>query len=437
MRSLWHSQTQLPNFPELSGNKNTDVLIIGGGIAGIITAYLLQQSGVDCILVEKDRLCSGTTGNTTAKITYQHGLIYQDILRSYGIKKAQHYLLANKAAFDMYSALCKKIDCNFEHKDNYVYTFRDKKKLKDEIYALGKIGFDAKLCDSLPLPFNNAGAVRFPGQAQFSALKFLSHIVSGLGIYENTHVREMIGSTAITDRGRIRANKVVVTTHFPFINKHGCYFLKLYQHRSYVIALENARELNGMYVGASLTSISFRNYNGFLLIGGAGHRTGYPDGGWEKLRRFAKHYCPESTVRYMWAAQDCMSLDGIPYIGHYSPNTPDMYVATGFNKWGMTGSMAAAMILCDMITGTKNEYADVFDPSRSVLKPQLFENFFESTKHILIPKQPRCPHLGCALEWNKNEHSWDCPCHGSRFSKSGRLLDDPANGDLKDRGLHL
>ena len=161
MLSLWHSQTQLPQFPEIGSNKNTDVLIIGGGIAGILTAYLLQQSGVDCMLVEKDWICFGTTGNTTAKITYQHGLIYQDIVKSYGIKKARHYLLANKAAFDMYSNLCKNIDCDYEIKDNYVYTLKDKKKLKNEIYALGKIGFDAKLCPSLPLPFDNAGAVRF------------------------------------------------------------------------------------------------------------------------------------------------------------------------------------------------------------------------------------------------------------------------------------
>ena len=437
MRSLWHSRTQLPHFPELSGDKKTDVLIIGGGITGILTAYLLQQSGVDHLLVEKGRLCSGTTGNTTAKITCQHGLVYQDILRSYGVKKARHYLLANKAAFDMYAALCKNIDCDYERRDNYVYTFSDKKKLKDEIYALGKLGFDAKLCGSLPLPFDNAGAVRFADQAQFSPLKFLSHITYGLNICENTHVLQMNGTAAVTDKGKIKANKVVIATHFPFINKHGSYFLKLYQHRSYVIALENARDLNGMYVGDSRTSISFRNYKDLLLIGGGGHKTGCPGGGWERLRCFAKHYYPESTVRYMWAAQDCMSLDGIPYIGQYSPNTPDMYVATGFNKWGMTNSMAAAMILRDMITGKKNEYADVFDPSRSVLKPQLIENCFESAKHMLIPKQPRCPHLGCALEWNKYEHTWDCPCHGSRFTKSGRLLDNPANGDLKDKGLHL
>lgn len=427
----------MPHFPELNRDINTDVLVIGGGIAGILTAYFLQQSGVDYVLVEKDRLCGETTANTTAKITYQHGLIYQDIVRSYGYKKGRKYLLANKAAFDKYAELCHDIDCDYEVKDNYIYSFKNKGKLQDEILALGRIGCTAQLCGSLPLPFENVGAVKFRGQAQFAPLKFLAEIAKGLNIYENTFVRQMMGTTALTDRCMIHANKVIVTTHFPFINKHGCYFLKLYQHRSYVIAVENARDVDGMYMSDSLYGISFRNYKDLLLISGGGHRTGYHGGSWEKLRRFAKHYYPESRVKYMWAAQDCMSLDGIPYIGRYSSNTPDMYVATGFNKWGMTSAMAAAMILSDMVMGRKNEYADVFDPSRSVLKPQLLENCLESTKHILLPTQPRCPHMGCALEWNPVEHTWDCPCHGSRFDRLGKVLDNPANGDLVERGLHL
>ena len=122
-----------------------------------------------------------------------------------------------------------------------------------------------------------------------------------------------------------------------------------------------------------------------------------------------------------------MSLDEIPYIGNYSKNTPDLYVATGFNKWGMTSAMVSAMILSDMIPGKKNDYAEVFNPSRSILKPQLFINGFESAINLLTPTTRRCPHLGCALKWNKAEHSWDCPCHGSRFSEDGKVLDNPAN----------
>ena len=126
-----------------------------------------------------------------------------------------------------------------------------------------------------------------------------------------------------------------------------------------------------------------------------------------------------------------MSLDEIPYIGRYSKNTPNLYVAAGFNKWGMTGSMVGAMLLCDMVLEKKNDFADVFNPSRSMLKPQLLSNAFETTKSLLTPTIPRCPHLGCALKWNPAEHSWDCSCHGSRFAEDGRVLDNPANGNLR------
>ncbi|MGN0688908.1 MAG: FAD-dependent oxidoreductase, partial [Oscillospiraceae bacterium] len=231
--------------------------------------------------------------------------------------------------------------------------------------------------------------------------------------------------------GKIRARRVIVTTHFPFINKHGSYYLKLYQHRSYVIALANAQDVNGMYVDESKKGLSFRNHNDLLLLGGGAHRTGKKGGAWKELCEFAARKYPDAVIKYSWATQDCMSLDDIPYVGQYSKNTPDMFTASGFNKWGMTGSMLSAMLLSDMVLGTENDYASVFSPSRSILKPQLFVNGFEATTNLLTPSKKRCPHLGCALKWNANEHSWDCACHGSRFSEDGKVLDNPSNGDLK------
>ncbi|MGN1089083.1 MAG: FAD-dependent oxidoreductase [Huintestinicola sp.] len=431
MNSIWFENIGLPSFPELKKDIKTDVLIIGGGIAGILTAYLLHERNVPYVLVEKDRICGGTTGNTTAKITVSHGLIYNKLISSGGVGKARMYLEANQAAFDKFSELCSEIDCDYERKDNYVYTINDMKKLSDEMNALEQIGYKAQFCKELPLPLKTAGAVCFKDQAQFHPLKFLIPIAKKLNIYEHTFVREMIGTTAVTDCGKIHAQKVIVTTHFPFINKHGSYFLKLYQHRSYVIALENAQNVNGMYVDDSKKGFSFRNYGDMLLLGGGGHRTGKDGGGWAELREFASVHYPDAEEKGFWAAQDCMSLDDIPYIGRYSANTHDIYTASGFNKWGMTGSMLSAMMLSDIVCGKKNDFEELFSPSRSIVKPQLFINGFEAVKNLLTPTTPRCPHLGCALKWNKAEHSWDCSCHGSRFSENGRVIDNPANGDIR------
>lgn len=431
MKSIWQEYCHLPEFPQLKKDVKTDVLIIGGGIAGILTAYHLHRAGVKYILVEKGRICGCTTQNTTAKITYQHGLIYHKISESNSTEAAKMYLKANKSAFEKYAEMCKTIDCDFEIKDNFVYSTNNRKVLENEVNTLEKIGFKAEFCENISLPFDTVGAVKFKNQAQFNPLKFISAIAKGLNIYEFTFVKEMVGNTAITECAKIHADKVIVTTHFPFINKHGSYFLKLYQHRSYVIALEKAQNVEGMYVDENRSGLSFRNYGNFLLLGGGSHRTGKNGGNWSELRQFANRNYPDSKEKFCWATQDCMSLDGIPYIGQYSKNTPNLYVASGFNKWGMTGAMVSAMILSDMVMGRRNDFAEVFNPSRSILKPQLFINAVEATKNLLTISEKRCPHLGCALKWNNAEHSWDCPCHGSRFTKYGKLIDNPANGDLK------
>lgn len=434
MKSIWSASAEPDEFPKLEKDLKTEVLIIGGGIAGILTAHRLHSQGVNYVLVEKERICGATTCNTTAKITCQHGFIYQKILKSGGAERAKMYLHANKAAFDEYARICEKIECDYEAKDNYVYS-ADERKLEKELSALEIIGTNAELCRKLPIPVNYSGAIKFKDQAQFNPLKFIKSISKGLNIYENTFVREMTENSAVTDTGKIHYDKAIVTTHFPFINKHGSYFFKLYQHRSYFIALENAPDVAAMYVDENKKGYSFRNYGNFLLIGGGSHRTGKKGGNWEELRRFADIHYPGLTEKYFWAAQDSMSLDGIPYIGNYSKNTPNLYVASGFNKWGMTGAMTAAMILSDMVMGKENEYAGVFDPSRSIIKPQLFVNGFEAVTNLLTISKRRCPHLGCALKWNRAEHTWDCPCHGSRFTEKGKVLENPANGNLKNCDL--
>ncbi len=433
MASLWERTWEHPGFPVLDGDMSTDVLIIGGGMAGVLCAHRLHRAGVPYVLVEAKTLCSGITKNTTAKLTSQHGLIYDKLIRRFGVDRARQYLAANEAALREYRALCRDVDCGFEDKPAYVYSLDGRRKVERELAALEKLGAHGEFAEQLPLPFPVAGAVKLPHQAQFHPLEFISAISQGLRIYEHTAVGELVGTTAITDHGTIRAKKIIVATHFPFLNKHGSYFLKLYQHRSYVIALEHAPDVGGMYVDESQTGLSFRDHGDLLLVGGGGHRTGKQGGGWRELREFAGRHWPHAVERYHWATQDCMSLDGVPYIGPYSASTSDLFVATGFNKWGMTSSMVAAMLLCDLVQGKESPYGEVFSPSRSILRPQLAVNGLEAALGLMAPTTRRCPHLGCALKWDPQERTWDCPCHGSRFTEDGELIDGPATGGLGRR----
>ena len=434
MESLWQHDLERSEHPKLTGERSTDVLVIGGGMAGILTAYCLKQKGIAAVLVEEDRIASATTAHTTAKISVQHGLRYHQILGRFGEEWAKLYFEANRTAVEALKSLCRMADCGLEEKDNFVYS-SDLRKLDMEMAALQKIGVDAKLAERLPDFIPGTGAVGFENQGQFHPLKLVQFLAKDLEIYENAKVTELIGTTAVTDSGKIKAKKVVVATHFPFLNKHGSYFLKLYQHRSYVLAIENAPALEAMYVDDSLSGMSFSSFDGYFLLGGGGHRTGKQGGSYPALRKFAKTHFEDARERFCWAAQDTMSLDGIPYIGNYSRNTPDLYVAAGFNKWGMTGSMLSATLLSAMIGGEQKDYAPIFSPSRSILRPQLMVNCLETAANFLYPTTRRCPHLGCALKYNREEHSWDCSCHGSRFSETGEVLNNPANGDLRKKPM--
>ncbi len=431
MNSIWEDTAKRVHFDALNGNKNTDVLIIGGGIAGLLCAYKLKNAGVDCMIVEATEICGGITENTTAKITLGHGLIYDQMIKRFGEDKARLYVDAQNKAIKEYARLCESIDCDFERRDNYVYSLSDRKKIEKEVAALNCIGVKSEFSDARELSFKVAGAVCVKDQAQFHPLKFLYTIAKDLPIYEHTKVVEFKPNKAITNHGEITFKQLIVATHFPIFNKHGLYFLKLYQHRSYVIALKGARNVSGMYVDESDTGLSFRSYGDLLLLGGGGHRTGKKGGCYAELEDFAKKHYKHAEIVGKWATQDCMTLDDVPYIGQYAKSTPHVFVATGFNKWGMTNAMVAADILCDLIQEKSNPYAAVFDPSRTLLRPQLAVNAFDSVVGLLTPTAPRCPHLGCALKYNRAEHTWDCPCHGSRFTEDGELIDNPATDDKK------
>lgn len=430
MESIWTNTASLPSFPALEGDARTDVLVIGGGMAGLLCAYRLQKAGVSCVIAEADTIAGGVTKNTTAKITAQHGFIYSQLIGKFGPEKARQYYEANRLALNEYTRLCQGIDCDFTLRDNFIYSREDLEALEEELEAMDALDIPGVFSHTPELPFPTVGAVMLPEQAQFHPLKFLRFLAKDLTIYEHTPVQKLTKGAALTDRGVIRADTILIATHFPFWNWHGSYFLKLYQQRSYALSLEHAPVPEGMYLDAEENGLSFRGYGSSLILGGGGHRTGKSGGNWKVLEAFTRGYYPQAKITHRWATQDCMTLDGVPYIGRYSARTGKTYVATGFNKWGMTGAMAASMVLTDLITGKGSEFEDLFSPSRSMLHPQLGVNALEAVGNLCSLSTPRCPHMGCALKWNPDERSWDCPCHGSRFSGDGRLIDNPATRDL-------
>lgn len=472
MKSVWSESCNFKKRESLNENIETEVVVIGAGIAGLLTAYLLKKKGISVVIIEAEKICSGNTENTTAKITSQHDLIYDKLIKDFGEDRARQYATANELAIKKYKEIIEEenIKCDFEEKDAYLYTLDNVPALENELDAATKLGIKAELLENTNLPFKVKSALKFYKQGQFNPLKFLEAISEDLTIYENTRALEIKEDLVVTDKGMVAAKAIVVATHYPIMNTPGYYFLRMHQERSYVIALENAQDVNGMYIGIDSWNYSFRNYKNLLLLGGGAHRTGKNESGgkYEELRRVARKLYPNAKEKYHWSAQDCFPVDEIPYIGQYSTETPNLYVATGFKKWGMTSSMVAAMILSDMISGKKNDFAEIFSPTRfdmSASGKNLTQDVLETAKNfiaqkIYIPSEQvenvetghggiieykgekvgvykdnegniftvttKCPHLGCELQWNPDELSWDCPCHGSRFDYKGNWIESPA-----------
>lgn len=475
MNSLWSLSCQIEKRESLQENIETEIAVIGAGMTGILTAYQLQKMGRQVIVMDAGRIAGGQTSNTTAKITSQHGLVYHSFIEKLGETKARQYALANETAIREYKAIImqENIDCDFEEQSSFVYS-KCNSNLQKEAEAAMKLGLPASLVqEDLSLPFPVWGAVKFENQAQFHPLKFINTVSKNLQIYENTPVLNVENQVIYTDKGRIKADKIVFACHYPFLNIPGLYLVRMHQDRSYVLALENAAQMNGMYIGDSAAGYSFRNYGPYLLFGGQGHRAGQKSDveKYNELRKEAKKFFPDSREICCWSAQDCITPDKIPYIGQYSKGRPNWYIATGFQKWGMTTSMAASLILKDLICDTDNPYAEVFSPQRfstenipfilkegghsiKGLSKQLVHmplktvddiapghggvvrfngkraGVYKDEDNHVYAVDIRCPHLGCHLEWNPDERSWDCPCHGSRFDYKGNLISGPAQRNL-------
>ncbi|MBQ8815371.1 MAG: FAD-dependent oxidoreductase [Lachnospiraceae bacterium] len=468
MESIWTTTVNIGERSPLKKNISVNTAVIGGGIAGILIAWHLQQRGIETVVLEENRIGGGQTGFTTAKITCQHNLIYDKLMQQFGAENARLYAKANLAAVTEYQKLIeqKQIDCDFSRQPSYLFSTEKVQGVEREAQAARKLGINAGYVTWTGLPFKVKGAVKFEQQAQFHPLKFLEVLAGELTVYEQTRVNSLEGGVSIggevkdrdggkgrrvektklfTNRGTVTAEHVIFACHYPFVNFPGLYFVRLHQERSYVIALENAAMPDGIYLGVDGDKFSLRKAGELTLLGGCSHRTGANKGGGEYgvLREKAEQWFPGSREVMRWSAQDCMSMDGVPYIGRFALTRPNWYVATGFNKWGMTSSMVAAQIIPDLICGTENVYAPVFSPQRFRLQASiknLLCNTWTSAAGLTkgavsvldnddgITK--RCPHLGCKLEWNADENTWECPCHGSCFEREGKKLEGPAQMDL-------
>ncbi|HIZ76256.1 MAG TPA: FAD-dependent oxidoreductase [Firmicutes bacterium] len=462
--------------------RRTDVAVVGGGIAGILIAYYLQSAGKKVVLLEAKHILEGTTACTTAKVTSQHGLVYRDLERYFGLEFSSLYASANEEAISEYRRLIrkKKIDCDWEDVNAYIYSLGDPKRVEREIESSCNAGIKAEWTDQTELPFPVTAAVCFPNQGKFHPLKFLTCLAEELTIFENIRVKEVRNQEVIWDGGALQAEDVVIATHYPFINIPGFYFLKMHQERSYVVAMEHDDHLHHHYLEES-SHCSFRSHDKLLFLGGGGHRTGEHDHAvYDDLWLRAKKWFPQARARYFWSTQDCMTDDRLPYIGHYSLETPHLYLATGFGKWGMTNAMVAARLISDLIINGHSPYAFLYDPGRLKISASAKQFFIDGSEVIkglgksIFSIGPHhignlendhakiidhhgslvavyrdsngkdtavsgvCSHLGCAVHWNSDEKIYECPCHGSCFDAHGRLLGGPALKNLEPVALdHL
>lgn len=491
-RSYWLASTDMTNYPELTEDISVDTVIIGGGMAGILSACLLMKEGVKTAVLEAGRIAMGTTGHTTAKITSQHGIIYDKIRNQRGMETARQYAEANETAIREIKKLVDfwHIKCDYKTESAYVYTQQEKniEKLENEIKTASELGIKATYVDKLPLPIPVKAGMRFDDQAQFHPRKFLLPLADkissdGVQIYENTRAvgleyREDITVTAANGK-KVNAKRAIIASHYPFYNKQGMYYSRIYTERTYIIGITVSEKYpGGMYVNAEDPSRSLRcqpfDKGELILVVGENHKTGQGEdmaGHYRELIEFSEDLFTIQDLHYRWSTQDCMTLDGVPYVGLYQEDKPNLYIATGFQKWGMTNSMASAMILRDLITKGHSPWQEAYDPSRKNILGQMKTFLVENAdvaKHLIKGKlapvpddvvinqgegkviesdegrtgayrddegklhlvNTTCTHMGCELNWNSAEKSWDCPCHGSRFTWSGDIIEGPAVNPL-------
>ncbi|GGJ85103.1 (2Fe-2S)-binding protein [Lentibacillus kapialis] len=492
-QAFWRDFVSPPEFPNLNESVKTDTAIVGGGITGVTAAYLLCKEGINVTLIDAGSLLNGVTGHTTAKITAQHGMIYDEFIQHFGKEKASLYYQACMEAKTFIEDTIKthRIDCDYSQEDAYIFTNSQEYvyQLEKEKKAYEELDIPGELVNSMPLNISVKSALKMDNQAQFHPLKYLKVLIdeavkNGLKIYENTTAVDIEYNkhpTIITrDEHRINCNYVIQASHYPFYDGQGFYPTRMYPERSYIIAVKTPDKFpGGMYINAESPSRSIRstsmNGEDLWLIAGEKHKTGQGESTikhYEALHDYAEKQFGISEFVYRWSAQDLTTVDKVPYIGSVTKNEENVYVATGYRKWGMTNGTIAAKTITDHILGNDNSYSNLFTPSRLKADPSV-RNFIsmnaDVAKHLIGGKleytndtikdlnpdeatvtrikgkrtgvykdqdnqlygvDTTCKHLGCEVNWNSGDRTWDCPCHGSRYSYTGEVIEGPAKEPL-------